>query len=156
VDLAAPLPRAARRAAQLAVTFGPPGRCPTNEAHEHKVITDLSGSLGGAGLTGNDPAGLRHAAVLKAAEKVAASCSCERERLQILSFDLTSELDIGPLPLTATGMKDLGRSLSSTNVGWGVSTLGPSLAAARASVHDFDGKVTITVLSDGSSPTYRR
>jgi hypothetical protein len=147
-DLGAPLPRAAHRAQELIVDFGPPGDCPEHTDVKHLAFSDLSGSLGTAGLTGNDPAGLRHAAILKAAEKIGAVCTCGRETLQVLSFDLTSELDVGPCQLNPAGLRDLRRALSSTDVGWGISTLGPSLAAARTIVDDFDGKVTLTVMSD--------
>ncbi len=147
-DLAAPLPRASERTRNLYVNYGPPGTCPEVGEVEHRAVSDISGSLGGAGLTGNDPAGLRHAAILKAAEKIANVCDCGRESLQVLSFDLTSDLDVGPVKFNAAGLDQLRKSLSTTNVGWGISTLGPSLEAARAGLEDFDGKVTLTVLSD--------
>lgn len=146
--LAAPLPKADERAGRLVVNFKPIGRCPKDEDVRHIVAFDLSGSLGGPGGTGNDPAGLRFAALLRAAETVAAACRCGRETLQVFSFDLTSEFEVGPVPLNRQGIGQLREALSSTNVGWGISTLGPSLAAARQSVAGFEGKVTITVASD--------
>jgi hypothetical protein len=147
-NLAAPLPCIEGRAGEIEVALGPVGRCPRHGEVRHLGISDISGSLGGNGCAGNDPAGLRHAAFLCAADKIARVCRCGRESIQVFSFDLTSPLDVGPVRLNRAGFRDLQRALGERNVGWGISTLGPSLQAARDSIQGFNGKVTLTVMSD--------
>ena len=145
--LASPLPSTIARAVRLRVRFSDPGRC-SGRPVDHHVITDLSGSLGGNGAAGNDPAGLRHAALLRAGEDVARVCRCGHERLTVWSFDLSSPLDVGPVTLNRRGITALADALNDPNVGWGISTLGPALAAARHAADAAPGRCTLTVMSD--------
>jgi hypothetical protein len=66
----------------------------------------------------------------------------------VWSFDLTSPLDIGPVTVDRHGIPALAAALNNPNVGWGVSTLGPALTAARAAVDQAPGRCTLTVMSD--------
>jgi hypothetical protein len=145
--LATALPSTVARAAGLHVTFTDAGRCSGHHIDNH-VITDLSGSLGGNGAAGNDPAGLRHAALLRAAEHVARTCRCGHERLTVWSFDLNSPLDIGPVTIDRHGIPALAAALNDPDVGWGISTLGPALTSARAQAELAPGRCTLTVMSD--------
>jgi hypothetical protein len=131
----------------LHVTFRNAGRC-SGRPVDHHVITDLSGSLGGNSNVGNDPAGLRHAALLRAAEHVGRVCRCGLERLTVWSYDLNSPLDVGPLTLNRHGIPRLANALNDPNVGWGISTLGPALSAARSAAETAPGRCTLTVMSD--------
>jgi hypothetical protein len=145
--LAAPMPSTIARALGLHIQFGSCGRC-SGYPIDHFIISDLSGSLGGNGAAGNDPAGLRHAAALRASEDVARTCRCGHERLTIWSFDLNSPLDVGPVTLDRHGIPILGAALNDPNIGWGMSTLGPALTAARSRAEQAPGRTTLTVMSD--------
>lgn len=135
------------RAAQVAVRFEHARSCPEDPTMQ-LFLTDLSPSLGYGGNPGNDPAGLRHPALLAAARHVARACRCGHEYLQVLSFDLGGDFDIGPLTFKRADMATLTAAMESRNYGSGCSTLGPALAAATNILSDWDGPATVTVMSD--------
>jgi len=146
-SLASASPSFDQRIGMVGAEFGPTGFCPQDPV-EHKVITDRSPSLGYGANPGNDPAGLRHLAVWRAAQQVAARCRCGHEHLEVLSFDLTGALDTGRLGFDRAAIKALAQAMSSTDYGFGVSTLAPSLTAARHRLESHDGPATLTILSD--------
>lgn len=135
------------RAAQVAVRFEHARSCPEDPTMQ-LFLTDLSPSLGYGGNPGNDPAGLRHPALLAAARHVARACRCGHEYLQVLSFDLHGDFDIGPLTFKRADMATLTAAMESHNYGSGCSTLGPALTAATNILSDWDGPATVTVMSD--------
>jgi hypothetical protein len=135
------------RAAHVAARFDPAGRCPA-EPTINIAITDLSPSLGYGGNPGNDPAGLRHPALLVAARHVARACRCGREFIEVISFDLHGEFDIGPLSFNRADMRTLTTAMESTNYGSGCSTLGPALQTATRALAGWAGLATVTVMSD--------
>lgn len=135
------------RAAQVAVRFEHARSCPEHPTLQ-LFLTDLSPSLGYGGNPGNDPAGLRHPALLAAARHVARACRCGHEHLQVLSFDLHGDFDIGPLTFKRADMATLTAAMESRNYGSGCSSLGPAVTAAAEILSDWDGPATVTVMSD--------
>jgi hypothetical protein len=143
-ELLAPRPALSQRG--LRVRFRPPGRCPAKGTRLLNLFSnDRSGSLGGGG---NDPSGLRLAALLLAAEHVANACRCGRELIQLRSFDLTSASDTPVLHLDKQGLKSLRQAIDADSSGGGISTLTPGLDALRSAAEAFDGTVSLTIFSD--------
>lgn len=135
------------RAALVTVRFEHARSCPEDPTKQ-LFITDLSPSLGYGGNPGNDPSGLRHPALLAAARHVARACRCDHEYLQVLSFDLGGDFDIGPLTFKRADMATLTQAMESRNYGSGCSSLGPAVTAAAEILSDWDGPATVTVMSD--------
>jgi hypothetical protein len=104
--------------------------------------------MGRPGVAGNDATALRHTAVLAAAQRMARTCRCHHETLQLFSFDLHGDFDIGPVELNRHDVRAITGALTSPNYGYGCSVLGPALTAAAATAGSDDEVTTLTVLSD--------
>lgn len=88
------------------VALGTPGRCPRRPV---LIITncDDSGSVSG----GNDPLGHRYDELSYALEKVGRRCSCGQCMAAIIHFDVPSDADVPPTPITRKGMKKVAEGL---------------------------------------------
>jgi hypothetical protein len=88
------------------VALGTPGRCPSRPV---LVICnfDDSGSVSG----GNDPLGHRYDELSYALEKVGRRCSCGECMAAIVHFDIPTDADVPPTPITRKGMKKVAEGL---------------------------------------------
>ena len=107
---------------------------------------DNSGSVTSPG--GTDPLSNRFAETDRAFSIVAKK-GARHELAAVLHFDTPSSCEVGPTPITRSGMAKLRRGLSVPRDGAGSSCLGPSLHRARqlAGAH-LDHEVTLVVMSD--------
>lgn len=127
--------------------LGNPGTC-SGKPVRHIVLNDRSASLGGAGVGGADPIGLRYLSLLRAVEKIATSCRCRKEELELISFDLRSSFDLAPTPMHKKSIGKIRSALTTEDRGCGISTLAPAIAEATTSLDGFRGRSTLTVFSD--------
>jgi hypothetical protein len=139
------LPNTAPRPAGPGYTLGQPGR-PAKVRTLLVAIFDNSGSV--TWPAGTDPLSNRFAEVDRAFSLVARR-GAQHELGAVLHFDTPSSGEVGPLPITRSGMKRLRQGLRIPPDGAGSSRLGPSLhrAAEIAQAHP-DHEVTLVVLSD--------
>jgi hypothetical protein len=139
------LPNTAARPAGPGYTLGQPGR-PAKVPTLLIAIFDNSGSV--TWPTGSDPLSNRFAEVDQAFSLVARR-GAQHELGAVLHFDTPSCGEVGPVPITRSGMKQLRQGLRIPSDGAGSSRLGPSLhrAAEMAQAHP-DHEVTLLVLSD--------
>lgn len=96
-----------------------------------QIISDLSGSMSGT----NDAAGLRHEAALIAVQRITGfGVRGRRPRVkltaELLSFDLTTALDLATIDVDRSGFRSVERALLSAPLG-GSSNLGPALQRAE-------------------------
>jgi hypothetical protein len=144
-----PLGRSAQstpaRRASASYALGDPGR-PSRVPSLLIAIFDNSGSV--VCPTGTDPLSNRFAEVTRAFTAVAQRGS-RRELGAVLHFDAPCSGDVGPVPLTRTGLLMLRAGLRVPPDGAGTSDLGPSLLRAVGLAEALPGhRATLVVLSD--------
>lgn len=110
------------------------------------VIFDNSGSV--TRPTGTDPLSNRFKEVDRAFSLVARR-GAEHELAMVMQFDTPSSGDVGPVPITRSGIEQLRRGLRVPPDGAGSSVLGPSLRRATDMARQYpDHRATLVVLSD--------
>lgn len=118
-----------------------------------QLLFDLSGSM----TSGNDAAGLRFESALIGLEHLMAAPSRRGRRwsVELRSFDLTSPLELAPIPLERRHAAEL-RSRLLDRPGNGTSLLRPALRAAEASGAASPARVLVVLsdfeLFDGADP----
>jgi hypothetical protein len=139
------LPNTAARPGGPGYALGQPGR-PAKVPTLLIAIFDNSGSV--TWPAGTDPLSNRFAEVDRAFSLVARR-GARHELGAVLHFDTPSCGEVGPLPITRSGMRQLRQGLRIPPDGAGSSRLGPSLhrATGIAQAHP-DHEVTLVVLSD--------
>lgn len=143
--LGAPSPHTEVSSSGPTYVLGRPGR-PATMSTLLISIFDNSGSV--TWPTGTDPLSNRFAEVDHAFSLVARR-GTDHELGMVLHFDTPTSGDIGPLPITRTGMRELRRGLRVPPDGAGRSLLRPSLRRATEVASRYPGhQVTLVVLSD--------
>lgn len=139
------LPNTAVRPTGPGYALGQPGR-PAKVPTLLIAIFDNSGSV--TWPAGTDPLSNRFAEVNQAFSLVARH-GAQHELGAVLHFDTPSCGEVGPVPITRTGIRQLRWGLRIPPDGAGSSRLGPSLhrAAGIAQAHP-DHEITLVVLSD--------
>lgn len=106
------------------VALGAPGKCARKPVMV-VCLFDNSGSVTG----GNDPLGHRYDEINYALQKVGRKCSCHQCMAAIIHFDVPTDGDVPPTPISRKGMARLEEGLK-VPMGGGTSNLGPSLSEA--------------------------
>lgn len=125
------------------VQLGSPGRCPDRPGL-FLAVSDDSGSVCG----GNDPLGHRYDEIAYALRKVSARCTCHRELVSIIHFDVPTDADV---PATILDRRNLGAVLDGLRVPSNAasSNLGPALDAAyRVAAQHPEHQATLLAATD--------